>query len=82
MKKKQLSDLENKLPKKTFKASKHKENQESCCICVEDFTADSVIRETPCDHIFHDHCLMDWVKTKLNEPDCPFCRTAIQMQPP
>ena len=53
------------LPKKKFKDTQHKENQESCAICVEDFEKATMIRETPCKHIFHDHCLMKWIETKL-----------------
>ena len=53
------------LPKKKFSNTKFKENQESCAICVEDFQSSTMIRETPCGHIFHDHCVMRWIETKV-----------------
>ena len=59
--------------------SKHKENQDNCVIRCEDFNTNTVIRETPCKHIFHEDCLMKWVETKLAAPDCPYCRTEINI---
>ena len=29
---------------------------------------------TPCDHIFHEHCLQRWMEQKL---ECPVCRTTL-----
>ena len=46
----------------------------SCCICFEDFEEGSLVRETPCMHLFHSYCLMNWFKTKLPKADCPNCR--------
>lgn len=74
-----LKFIEKMLPKKKFSQSAHTDNQESCVICCEDFQKNTPIRETPCHHIFHDHCVMKWVETKLDNPDCPYCRTEIKM---
>lgn len=46
---------------------------------MEEFKSDTNVKETPCLHLFHDHCLMQWVQTKVDEPDCPFCRTEIKL---
>ena len=73
-----MTRLQNILKKIKYDKSKHKQNQDSCCICVEDFEKTSVVRETPCGHLFHDECLMKWVETKLAAPDCPFCRAEIK----
>lgn len=78
-KKLRLERLQKLLKKTKYGSSKHKQNQEACCICVEDFTKDSECRETPCHHLFHEDCLMKWVETKLAAPDCPFCRAEIKV---
>ena len=62
-----------------YSASKHKANQDSCAICVEDFTPSTIVRETPCAHLFHDDCVMKWIETKIDAPDCPFCRAEIKV---
>ena len=77
--KQKLKLIEKALGKKKFKDSAFQENQESCAICVEDFQKSTPIRETPCGHIFHEHCVMKWVETKLDNPDCPFCRAEIKV---
>jgi len=77
-KKMRIERLQKILKKTKYGNSRHKKEAEACCICVEDFTKDSECRETPCNHIFHDDCLMKWVETKLAAPDCPFCRAEIK----
>ena len=74
--------IASKLKKLKFKQSKHKANQDSCCVCVDDFSPDCMVRETPCNHLFHDECLMKWVETKIkagDAADCPFCRTELKI---
>jgi hypothetical protein len=47
-----------------------------CCICFEVYSQETGlnVRQTPCGHIFHSQCLMEWVKSKIPKPDCPYCR--------
>ena len=77
--KQKLTLIGKQLPRKKYSNTAYKENQESCAICVEEFLPATMIRETPCKHIFHDHCVMKWVETKLTAPDCPFCRAEISI---
>ncbi|TNV74144.1 hypothetical protein FGO68_gene14908 [Halteria grandinella] len=58
--------------------------QTSCCICFEDFDGGAEVRETPCKHLFHSPCLMQWVKQKLEtthdlQADCPYCRQNLNI---
>ncbi|TNV81907.1 hypothetical protein FGO68_gene10644 [Halteria grandinella] len=46
----------------------------TCCICFEELSDEVMIRETPCQHIFHSECIMEWIKAKFPKPDCPYCR--------
>ena len=73
--------LARKLAEMTFKvaSSKNKYEETACCICFEDFTELSLVRETDCMHIFHSKCLMEWIKAKLPVPDCPFCRQEVKL---
>ena len=42
-----------------------------CSICFEHLHAGSII-VLPCDHAFHDACLLRWARTS---PTCPNCRS-------
>lgn len=70
--------LEKKLIPLKYKQSLNKESQPTCAVCVEEFKASTVVRETPCKHVFHDDCLMKWVKQKIEDPECPVCRALIK----
>lgn len=76
--KQKLEKLSAKLKKDTYENINSTNKAISCCICFEDFTTGIIVRETPCKHIFHNHCLMEWIKTKIAAPDCPYCRTEIK----
>ena len=50
----------------------------NCTICLEEFKVkkDKII-ETPCNHIFHYKCLVNWFKNDLLHPKCPNCNYEI-----
>jgi hypothetical protein len=50
------------------------EVESECSICTESFNAEELIVKTPCNHIFHQHCLLQWME---ENPVCPFCRMAL-----
>lgn len=62
-----------------LKKKKNNSEQEACCICVMEFGSTEVVKITPCNHFFHNDCLFQWIDTKINEPDCPFCRTKFNV---
>eukprot|EP00415_Alexandrium_ostenfeldii_P002169 UN2169 len=45
-----------------------------CTICLSTFRSDSVIVKAPCQHMFHEECLMGWCK---NHSTCPLCRQQV-----
>ncbi|XP_065224158.1 E3 ubiquitin-protein ligase trul-1-like [Planococcus citri] len=50
----------------------------SCTICQEDlFTGDDgeSISSTSCGHVYHSHCLLQWMERSKT---CPYCRTALE----
>ena len=38
---------------------------DNCVICFEDFSDETILCMTECNHIFHKECLKEWVKVKL-----------------
>lgn len=71
--------LNYKIKKQVYSQVQNKNKVTNCCICFEDFVKDTVVRETECKHLFHDNCLMTWIQTKIEEPDCPYCRTELKI---
>jgi hypothetical protein len=71
--------LELKLILKKFGAIKGENKQSSCCICFEEFEETVSVRETPCKHLFHDNCILKWIKLKIDQPECPYCRSSLLM---
>lgn len=49
--------------------------QKECCICLDEYDAESVIVRTPCRHLMHRACLAKWLKTSHF---CPICRGNLE----
>ena len=48
-----------------------------CCICLESYIEGETIcvpTTTQCDHVFHEGCIYEWLKTKDR---CPLCRVEL-----
>ena len=50
--------------------------EETCCICLDNFSRTSIIKETPCFHRFHSDCLEEWVSKQ--DLSCPLCRKPVK----
>ncbi|KAF5458588.1 hypothetical protein F2P56_022609 [Juglans regia] len=50
------------------------EDAKSCAICLDDFEPRQEVVITPCNHMFHEDCIMPWVKS---HGQCPVCRYAF-----
>ncbi|XP_050382009.1 uncharacterized protein LOC126798954 [Argentina anserina] len=50
------------------------DNGKSCAICLEDFEPKQEVMLTPCNHMFHEECIVPWVKSNGR---CPVCRFGI-----
>ncbi|XP_039013555.1 E3 ubiquitin-protein ligase RDUF2-like [Hibiscus syriacus] len=50
------------------------EDGKRCAVCLEDFEARENVRVTPCNHMFHEECILPWVKDR---GDCPVCRFVL-----
>ena len=47
---------------------------DKCSICLDQMLPSMPVIRTPCDHSFHQGCLMEWVAI---QPVCPLCRSAF-----
>ncbi|XP_022775834.1 RING finger protein 44 isoform X2 [Durio zibethinus] len=50
------------------------EDGKRCAICLEDFEPREQVMLTPCDHMFHEECILPWVKS---HGQCPVCRFVL-----
>jgi hypothetical protein len=51
--------------------------EDECCICMERYNPGEIIcaaRTTKCDHVFHKHCVANWLQ---NHNRCPLCRVDL-----
>ncbi|KAI7741885.1 hypothetical protein M8C21_022459 [Ambrosia artemisiifolia] len=55
---------------------KPRENEDGkrCVVCLDDFEPREMVTLTPCNHMFHDNCIVPWVKSHGH---CPVCRFVI-----
>ncbi|XP_059654804.1 E3 ubiquitin ligase BIG BROTHER-related-like [Cornus florida] len=42
-----------------------------CTICLENFSDGDLSTRMPCSHIYHEHCIVQWLNTNHS---CPVCR--------
>ncbi|KAL8510800.1 hypothetical protein ACS0TY_017575 [Phlomoides rotata] len=50
-----------------------------CAVCLEDFETRQFVTITPCNHMFHEECIVPWVKS---QGKCPVCRFVIAEKSP
>jgi len=55
--------------KVTIKVSESERND--CVICQELYEEGTVVIKLPCNHLFHETCLLQWLKVQHS---CPTCR--------
>lgn len=52
---------------------------ENCSVCKDDFEISQMILKLPCKHIFHEECIMPWMKERNS---CPTCRFELPTDDP
>ncbi|XP_039003606.1 RING-H2 finger protein ATL33-like [Hibiscus syriacus] len=56
------------------KGTEMDEDGKRCAVCLEDFEARENVMVTPCNHMFHEECILPWVK---DHGHCPVCRFVL-----
>ena len=46
----------------------------ACAVCKEDFVVGDAALRLPCAHLYHDDCIVQWLK---NTGTCPICRKPV-----
>lgn len=60
-------------PKKKFSELEISEIK-TCCVCLENFSADDLVRKLSCVHIFHFPCIDKWISS---QNECPMCKNQV-----
>ncbi|ETO30526.1 zinc finger, C3HC4 type domain-containing protein [Reticulomyxa filosa] len=67
--------IDNTVALKHRGESKKKKVAKVCAICFDPIKKNAPnVMVTPCDHVFHDECLLPWMKRQLT---CPTCRQPL-----
>ncbi|XP_014253516.1 E3 ubiquitin-protein ligase RNF126-B isoform X2 [Cimex lectularius] len=45
-----------------------------CSVCWEDFKVDEPVRKLPCEHVYHENCIIPWLEL---HGTCPICRKTL-----
>uniref|UniRef100_UPI003AAD4680 E3 ubiquitin-protein ligase RNF126-like isoform X2 n=1 Tax=Centroberyx gerrardi TaxID=166262 RepID=UPI003AAD4680 len=48
-----------------------------CPVCKEDYSAGENVRQLPCNHMFHNDCIVPWLE---QHDTCPVCRKSLSGQ--
>ncbi|KAF9572312.1 hypothetical protein EC968_010036 [Mortierella alpina] len=68
----QRSSISSPAGAKTRTGKQRRKRYDACPVCKEDYAVGDEIRELPCEHFFHTHCVDYWIKNVKGT--CPICR--------
>jgi E3 ubiquitin-protein ligase RNF115/126 len=63
-----------------LKTIENKENsnlKNICSVCKDEFDIDQILLELPCNHLFHEDCILPWLKERNS---CPCCRFELPVE--
>ena len=52
---------------------------ENCSVCKDDYEISQLVIKLPCKHVFHEECIMPWLKERNS---CPTCRNELPTDDP
>lgn len=57
-----------------LESEEKEEDERRCTICLEEFEPKIEVMVTPCNHMFHEDCILPWLE---RQGQCPICRSEI-----
>ena len=51
------------------------DDEHECAICLLDYSVGEMVRQLPCQHLFHAECLLPWLRKHVT---CPMCRKPLR----
>ncbi|KAJ4943917.1 hypothetical protein JOQ06_006410 [Pogonophryne albipinna] len=48
-----------------------------CSVCKDDYSVGEIVRQLPCNHMFHNDCIVPWLE---QHDTCPVCRKSLSGQ--
>lgn len=60
---------------KMIKTMKMMKSSKVCSICCSEYNQGDLIKRLPCKHIFHETCIVPWLKDKCV---CPYCKLDLK----
>lgn len=70
-------DQVDDLPRVRISDEHTNSNNSQCTICMEDFRIGDIARRLPCEHFFHQDCIIPWLNLHAS---CPICRKTFIAQ--
>ncbi len=65
---------EDQIASLTRKPFSQVEGNKECSVCQDEFDQNTQVIQLPCTHIFHENCIVTWLKVNGS---CPVCRFKI-----
>lgn len=51
---------------------KNLSSESTCSVCKDEYEIDQSLLQLPCSHLFHDDCILPWLKERNSCPTCRF----------
>ncbi|KAF6202158.1 hypothetical protein GE061_004556 [Apolygus lucorum] len=58
------------IPKVTISLDQLKERSLQCSVCLEELQVNEVAKKLPCEHYYHERCIVPWLELRSTCPDC------------